>query len=147
MEVILCQDVPKIGQVGEVVKVKDGFARNFLIPQKLAYVATKNNLNRIEREKKKKAEQHQQAKQEAVLFAEKLGKISLTISVEVNDLDKLYGSVSEGDILKALEAEGQVLERRQILIDKPINELGIFEVGIHLHSEVTAKIRVWVTKK
>ena len=147
MEVILSQDVPKLGKTGEVVKVKEGYARNFLLPQKKACVATPGNLKRIEQLEKKRKVEHEHQKAEAEALAEKLNKLSCTVNVEVNDLEKLYGAVSEPDIAKALEVEGFDIDKRQIVIEKPIEELGIFEVGIKLHPEVTAKIRLWVTKK
>ena len=147
MEVILSQDVQTLGKLGEVVEVKDGYARNFLIPGKLAYMATPANLKRIEQQEKKRRSQHEQEKQEAETLAEKLNKVSCTLSVEVNDLDKLYGAISETDIANALEVEGFTVDKKNIVIEKPIEELGIFEVGINLHSEVTTKIRLWVTKK
>lgn len=147
MEVILCQDVNKLGKAGQVVKVKDGFARNFLFPQSIAYPATKSNLQRIEQEKKKRQLKNDQEKQAALELAEKLNKVSCTMNVEVNDLEKLYGSVGEADIVRLLEEEGYKIERRSIVLEKPIEELGIFEVGVKLHPEVTAKVRLWVTKK
>ncbi len=147
MEVILSQDVPMLGKVGDVVKVKDGFARNLLLPKKLAYLATPVNLKRIEKVKQKKIALYEEEKQKAESLAEKLNKVSCTVNVEVNDLDKLYGSISEADIAKALEAEGFDIDKRNIILDKTVDQLGIFEVCIKLHSEVTAKIRLWVTKK
>ena len=147
MEVILSQDVDALGQLGQVVKVKDGYARNFLIPRKLACVATATNLKRIEQKEKSRKIQFEKDKKEAEELAEKLGKASCTVSVEVNDLDKLYGAISEIDIAKALEVEGFMVDKKTIVIETPIEELGIFEVGVHLHPEVTAKIRLWVTKK
>ena len=147
MEVILSQDVHALGSVGQVVKVKDGYARNFLIPRKLAFIATAANLKRIEQQEKKRKAQCEQEKQEAEALAEKLSKASCTISVEVNDLDRLYGAIAEIDIAKALEVEGFTVDKKDIVIEKPIEELGIFEIGVKLHSEVTAKIRLWVTKK
>lgn len=147
MEVILSKDVQALGKVGEVVKVKDGYARNFLIPEKLACVATPANLKKIERQEKKSKAQYDQRKQEAEALAENLSKVSCTLSVEVNDLDKLYGAISETDIAQALEVEGFTVDKKDIIIDKPIEELGIFEIGVNLHSEVTTKIRLWVTKK
>ena len=87
------------------------------------------------------------AKKEAEQKAESLSKVSLTIAVEVNDQEKLYGAVSDSDILEALEAEGQKIERKCLVLEKPVDELGIFEVGVKLHPQVTAKIRLWVTKK
>ncbi len=147
MEVILCQQVPKVGKIGDVVKVKDGFARNFLLPQKLACVATTENKRRIEHEKAKRLKEYATAKKAAEELAEKISKVSCTVTVEVNDLDKLYGSVSEIDIAKALELEGLTIDRKAIELEKPIEELGIFEVGVKVHPEVTAKVRVWVAKK
>jgi len=147
MEVILCQDVEKLGQVGQVVKVKDGYARNFLIPEKKAYLATPANLKRIEIQKRKQQEAYEKGKNDAVELAEKLNKVSCTVTVEVNDLEKLYGSVTEAEIIKALEVEGYTIDKNDIILEKPIEELGIFDVGIKLHSEVTANIRLWVAKK
>ena len=146
MELILTQDVEKLGKIGSVVKVKNGYARNFLIPQKLAYLATPANLKIIERQEKKRKALDDQKKKEAREYAEKLEKISCTVNVEVNDLDKLYGAVTEADISKAIKAEGFTIDKKDIILEKPIEELGIFDVGINLHSEVTAKIRLWVTK-
>lgn len=147
MEVILIQDVPKLGKTGEVIKVKDGYARNLLIPRKFAYLATQENRKKFEQQEKKKEFERAQEKQAAEQLAEKLNKTSCTINVEVNDLDKLYGAISELDIAKALEVEGFKVDKRDILLEKPIEELGIFEVGVKLHPQVTAKIRLWVTKK
>jgi len=147
MEIILSQDVPQLGKTGDVVKVKEGYARNFLIPRKLAAIATPGNLKRIEQLEKKRKVEHEHQKAGAEALAEKLNKLSCTVNVEVNDLEKLYGAVSEPDIVRALEAEGFNIDKRQITIEKPIEELGIFEIGVKLHPEVTAKIRLWVTKK
>ena len=147
MDVILCQDVKNLGQVGDVVKVKDGFARNLLIPKKLAFIATPANLKRIELQKKQRQIQFEQEKSKALKTAEELSKVSCTINVEANDLDRLYGSISEAEIAQALEVEGYTIDKKHILIENPIEELGIFEIGVKLHSEVTAKIRLWVTKK
>ena len=91
MEIILSKDVDKLGKIGEVVKVKGGYARNFLIPRDFAYVATPANLKKIEQQEKKRKAEHDRGKQEAQELADKLSKVSCTLSVEVNDLDKLYG--------------------------------------------------------
>lgn len=147
MEVILSQDVQTVGKIGDVVKVKSGFARNYLLPNKLAYPATAANLKRIEIEKVKKVESDRKAKGAAQELAEKLSKVSCTVTVEVNDLDRLYGAVTEVEIVRALEQEGYSIDKKSIVLEKPIEELGIFDVGIKLHSEVTAKIRLWVAKK
>ncbi len=147
MEVILCKDLERLGSVGDVVKVKDGFARNFLFPQKMAYPATPSNIQRIEREKARRQALEAQKQKEAEILAERLHKVSCTVSVEVNDLDKLYGSVTESDIAKALELEGLAIDKKSIVLEKHIDELGIYEIGVKLHPQVTAKIKVWVTKK
>ena len=147
MRIILCEEVRKLGKVGDVVKVKDGFARNFLIPQKKAYPATPENLKKIEQEKKKRSALENQLKTQAEELAGKLKGLSVTVPVEVNDLEKLYGSVTEIDIAKALEGEGHAIDKKMIVLEKPIEELGIYEVQVTLHREVSAPIRVWVTKK
>ena len=147
MEVILSQDIEKLGKVGQIVKVKEGYARNFLFPRKLAYAATDANMKVIAQQKKKKQELYEKDKQAAQAFAEKLTKVSCSVNVEVNDLEKLYGAVTEAEIVKALEAEGTTIDKKQLVIEKPLDQLGIFEVGVKLHPEVIAKVRVWVTKK
>ena len=147
MEVILSKDINKLGKAGQVVKVKDGFARNFLFPKGDAYLATAANLKRIEQLQKKQKAEYEKEKKQAEVLAEKLSKVSCTVTVEVNDLEKLYGSVTEGEIVKAIEAEGFTVDKKDIVIEKNIDQLGIFEVGVNLHPEVMAKIRLWVTKK
>ena len=147
MEIILTETVEHLGRVGDVKKVKDGFARNYLLPRALAVVATPNNVKRIEKEKIKKLALYEEQKKQALQKADELAKVSITVIVEVNDQEKLYGAVTEAEILKALEAEGQKIEKKSLVIEKPVEELGIFEVGVKLHPEVIAKIRLWVTKK
>ena len=147
MEVILSKDIEKVGKTGDVVQVKDGFDRNFLIPNKFAYLATPANLKKIEQEKAKRLVQEEARKKEAEELAQKLTKLSLTISVEVNDLEKLYGSITELDIAKALSAEGYEIDKKAIVLEKSIEALGIYEVGVKLHTQVTAKVRLWITKK
>jgi large subunit ribosomal protein L9 len=147
MEVILCQDVASLGKTGDIVKVKDGHARNYLIPRQLALAATKDNKKKMEALKAKQAALHEEKKKEMQAVADKLGKVSCTLSVEVNDQEKLYGAVSETEILRALEQEGFKFERKDLILEKPVEELGIFEVGVKLHPEVIGKFRLWVTKK
>lgn len=147
MNVILFKEVERLGKVGDVVKVKDGFARNFLFPQKMATAATAENIKRIEGQKIKQAALDAKQKKEAEELAEKLNKLSCTVTVEVNDLDKLYGSVTEADVVKALEVEGFSVDKKAVVLEKTIDELGIYDVGIKIHPEVTAKIRLWVAKK
>ena len=147
MKVILSQNVDKLGEIGDVINAKDGFARNFLIPQKMACLATAENLKRIEKQKARHQTELADKKTKAEEFAKKLSGVSCTINVEVNDLEKLYGAISEADIAKAVKDENFEIDKKDIIIEKPIEELGIFEIGIRVHPEVTAKVRVWVTKK
>lgn len=147
MEIILTENVENLGKVGDVKKVKDGYARNFLLPRSLAIAATDANIKRIEKEKVKKLAHYEELRKQAQAKADDLSKVSITVAVEVNDQEKLYGAVTEAEILKALEAEGQKVEKKSLVIEKDIAELGIFEVGVKLHPEVIAKIRLWVTKK
>lgn len=147
MKVILSQDVEKLGKIGDVVNVKDGFARNFLFPQKKACVATADSLKKIEQLKAKQKVEQDRLKKQAEEVAQKLSGISCTVNVEVNDLDKLYGAVSETDIIASLKEEGHDIDKKMLVIEKPLAELGIYEVGVRVHPEVVAKIKVWVTKK
>lgn len=147
MEVILIKDVEKLGKTGDVVKVKDGFARNFLIPKQVACAATASNRQRIVDEKAKKAALEEKTQRQAEELAAKISKVACSVAVEVNDIEKLYGSVTEIDIAKALGAEGYSVDKKSIILEKPIEELGIYEVGVKLHPQVTAKVRLWVTKK
>ncbi len=147
MEIILTENVENLGKVGDIKKVKNGYARNFLIPRALAITATPPNVKRIEKEKAKKLAVYEEQKKVAQGKADQLSKVSITVAVEVNDQEKLYGAVTEAEILKALEAEGQKIDKKSLVIEKAIEELGIFEVGVKLHPEVIAKIRLWVTKK
>ena len=147
MNIILMENVEKLGQVGDVVKVKDGYARNYLLPRQLGMPATTGNMKRIEKEKTKRLAIWEAEKKEAQEKADILSKVSLTIAVEVNDQEKLYGAISESDILEAFEAEGQKIDKKSLVLEKPVDDLGIFEVGVKLHPQVIAKIRLWVTKK
>ena len=147
MNIILMENVEKLGQVGDVVKVKNGYARNYLLPRQLGMPATTGNIKRIEKEKAKRLAAWEADKKIAEQKAEILSKVSLTIAVEVNDQEKLYGAIAESDILDALSHENQTIERKSLVIEKPIDALGIFEIGVKVHPEVIAKIRLWVTKK
>ncbi|MDD5568562.1 MAG: 50S ribosomal protein L9 [Candidatus Omnitrophica bacterium] len=147
MEVILVKDVDKIGKAGSVVKVKDGFARNLLLPKKLAIPVTPGNLKKIEQEKQKTLQGLEEKKQEALLLKERLEKMSLTISAIAQDEKSLYGSVAAQDISNALKEEGLEVEKNIIILSEPIKALGIYEVDVKLHPEIQAKLKVWIVKK
>lgn len=147
MEVILRDDVPNLGQVGELVKVKNGYARNYLIPQGLAYQATEANKRRIESERKQREIRLAEQKSDAEGLAAQLNAIELTFTAKAGEGDKLFGSVTSSDIASELAAKGYKLDKRLIELPEPIKMIGAYPVSIRLHPEVRAEIRVWVTKE
>ena len=147
MEVILRQDVNKLGKAGSLVKVKEGFARNFLLPNNLAVPVTSANLKSLEEEKQKKARQLEKLKKDAEELKAKLDNLSLTIPVLVQEGEALYGSISAADLERNLKEEGFSLGKEMILLEEPIKSLGIYEIPVKLHAEVQAKIKVWIVKK
>lgn len=147
MEVILKEDVERLGRSGDKVKVKEGYARNFLFPRKLALPATEGNLRAIEEEKRRKLAVHKKGLDEARELAEILAKASCTVTVKAGDADKLYGSVSAQDIASALELEGIKLDKKKIELQEHINQLGVYYVQVKLHPEVQAQLKVWVVKE
>jgi len=148
MEVILSQDIEKLGKAGTVIKVKDGFARNFLIPNGLALPLTPVNLKKLEEEKLRKVSQLEKVKKESEEQKERLENFSLTIAALTQGTeDRLYGSITSQEIVSALAEEGFLIDKSTIILDDPIKSLGIYEVPVKLHPEVLAKIKVWVVKK
>lgn len=148
MEVILNQDVQNIGKAGSVVKVKDGFARNFLMPNRLAVPATPESLKKLEQEKQKKLSQMQNLKKQGEELKNKLAGLSLTLaSLTQGEEEKLFGSITAQDIAAALKEEGFDIDKNLIDLAEPIKSLGIYEVPVRLHPEVLAKVKVWVVKK
>jgi len=147
MEIILNQDVDRIGKAGAIVKVKDGFARNFLIPNSLAVPLTPANLKKIEQEKQRKALKLTKHKKDAEELKEKISALSLTMPVLTHDEEKLYANITAQDISAALKEEGLDIDKNCIVLDEPLKSLGIYEVPINLHPEVSLKVKVWVVKK
>lgn len=147
MEVILNQDIAKLGKAGSVIKVKEGYARNFLIPNKLAIPLTQENLRRLEQEKEKKTAHLAKLKKEAETLRDRLAGISVTIPVLVHDAEKIYGSITSLEIAAALKEEGFSLDKNTIVLVEPIKTLGIYEVPVNLHPDVAVKIKVWIVKK
>lgn len=147
MQVILNKDVDHIGKVGSVLKVKDGFARNFLIPKGLAVQATEGNLRKLEEGKKKRAIQLEKAKKEAEEIKAKLANLSLTITVLTHEEGTLYGNITSQEVSRALKDEGFDIDKGLITLDSPISSLGIYEILVKLHPEVTTKLKIWVVKK
>jgi len=145
-KVILKEDVSGLGKAGEVRQVKSGYARNFLLPRDLALVASDHALKQVQRANAKRAAQKSKELKRAQELAEKLKGISLTLAVDVNEEDRLYGSLIEHDIAKALAAEGVEVDKKMIVLEQPIKELGIFDVPIKLGADLTATVKVWVVK-
>ncbi len=147
MEVILRQSVEKLGHPGDVVKVSNGFARNYLLPRGIAVVATEGNKKQIEaqRQRLEAAEdaRREQAQSQVSIFEQ----VSLTFSARVGEEDKLFGSVTSGDIVQQLDALGHKIEKRQVDLQEPIKALGVYRVPIRLHADVKPEIKVWVIKQ
>lgn len=147
MEVILKEDIPNLGKIGEVVRVRDGYARNYLLPRGLVLVANKKNLKAFEHQKRVVEAQRERVVKQAQSLGEKLNALSLVIPVKAGEEGKLFGSVTNIDIEKALKAKGFEMERRKIHLDEPIKALGEYEVPIRLTADVTASVKVSVVSE
>ncbi len=147
MRVILREDVPKLGKTGDMVKVSDGFGRNYLLPRRLAVKATEGNLHQIEHEKRQALVRRDKLVKEAGSLREKLEGISVTVPKRVGEGERLFGSVTTHDIELALAEEGHKIDRKRIRIDEPIRTLGVYPVKVALHAGTEATIKVWVVAK
>ncbi len=149
MQVILNQDVKGFGKAGSIIKVKDGFARNFLFPNKLALPAIAANIKKLEQEKQRKVLELEKVKREAESLKEKLQGLSLTMPVltQEDDKEKFYGSITVNDIANALKEEGFTIDKNIIVLEEPIKALGIYEITVKLHPEISAKVKAWVVSK
>jgi large subunit ribosomal protein L9 len=147
VKVILLKDSGKLGKQGDVVNVKDGYGRNFLIPQGIALSASDKNFNRLQDIQKAKVKVLAHQREKSLKFKEVIEKTSVTITVEAKDDETLYGAVSEAQILKQCKAEGLELEKSQLVIDEPILRLGVYNLKTNLCEGVQATLRLWVVKK
>lgn len=147
MEVILRQAVENLGHPGDVVTVKPGYGRNYLLPRGYAYEATPGNLKRISQEKARLEAAENERRDKARELAKKLEEVQLTFSSRVGEEGKLFGSVTAADIATQLEAQGFTIEKRQIDLHDPIKTLGVFRVPVKLHADVKPEVRVWVIKQ
>ena len=146
MEVILLERIERLGQMGDVVVVKDGFARNFLLPKNKALRANKINLEYFENEKINLEAKNLKLKSEAEAISDKITKDNYIVIRQASDTGQLYGSVNSGDIKDKLEEEGFSLEKNQIVLDKPIKEIGYHEIRLKLHPEVTSSIDIYISR-
>jgi large subunit ribosomal protein L9 len=144
MKVILTQDMDTLGLAGEILDVARGYARNFLIPKGVAMEASEQNIRRTETQRKNIEVKKIKAKEDALKAKEKLAEVVVTVAQKVGEEDKLYGSVTTMDIAGHLEKQGVIIDRKKILLDKPIKTLGEFKVPIKLHPDVTGAIKVVV---
>ena len=147
MDVILRQDVDKVGRAGELVTVKNGYARNFLLPRGLAYEATEANRRRLDSERAQKGKKVAAEIGAAKEVAGRLESLSLTFTMKAGEGDKLFGSVTSSDVADKLSAEGYRIDKKQIELDEPLKALGVYKVPVRLHSEVRPEVRVWVVRE
>jgi len=144
MEVILREDVKSLGKAGEMVRVKPGYARNYLLPHGLAYEATEGNKKRIAAETRARGIRHEAERAEAERAAAELSGITITLTGKAGEEGKLFGSITAQDIAAALAAQGHQVDRRRIELEHPIKALGSHTVGVRVHPEVHAEVRVSV---
>lgn len=147
MEVILLKDVEKLGKKGEVLNVRDGFGRNFLLPRSLALQATRANRISVEKEKERAAKQKSQKKEEAEKLAQDLASLVLRLEVKAGEKDKLFGSVTAQDVAEALKEKGFALDKRQVHLSEPIRSLGAHAVTVELETDVKTTVQVEVVKE
>jgi large subunit ribosomal protein L9 len=147
MKVILTENVESVGQIGDLVNVARGYARNFLLPKGLAMEATGGNIRELEHKKRQLAQKREKQRQEMLSIAEKLNAVTLTLRRKVAEDEKLYGSVSAADIEKALESQGFEVQRKSIVIEQPLKQLGKFTVAIRVDAAISANIRVVIEKE
>jgi len=147
MEVILRDHVEKLGKRGEIVKVSDGYARNYLLPRKLALPATEGNRKHVERERKIMETREAEEKSQADAIASRLATIDITIARRVGETEQLYGSVTATDIAEFLKTKGFEIDRRKLILPEPIKTIGEHDVPLKLHREVTAPLKVKVVKE
>lgn len=147
MKVILQEDVENVGEAGDIVNVADGFGRNFLIPRGKALTANERNVGVFNHRKRLVEHRRARLRQEALDLAKKIEAVSCTISKQVGENDRLYGSVTALDIEEALRGEGLEISRRQLQLAEPIRNIGVFNVPVKLSSGVMSSVKVWVVKK
>jgi large subunit ribosomal protein L9 len=144
MQVILREDIDKLGKIGDLVKVADGYARNYLVPNKKAIEATPKNLNAMDHAKKMVSDRLRKLKKEAAADADRIKALAITIKAKSGEEGKLFGSVTTMDIAEAMKAQGVVIDKRKIILDEPIKRVGDYTIAIKLHADVTADFKLTV---
>ena len=146
-EVILMQDVKDLGSEGQVVRVSEGYARNFLIPKKLAAPVTETTRRRLAKMQQQREVERKAEREKAQALVAQIEKASCTIPMKVGEGEKIFGSVTSADIAKVLEAQGFKLDKHAVQLETPIKELGVFEVKVKVYADVEALIKVWVVQE
>lgn len=147
MQVILQEDIPTLGKAGEIVKVREGYGRNYLLPTKKAILADQSSMKALEHHKRAIAARQAKLQKHAGELKAKLDQHSITIAKEAGEEGKLFGSVTSQEIAEVLREGGYAIEKRMIQIEEPIKAIGVYEVPIRLLTEVSASVKVWVVKK
>ncbi len=147
MRLILRADIKELGNQGDVVMVSPGYGRNYLVPKGLAYEYSEGNVKRVDKERKVLEIRKVKEQEEAQQLGERIARVSCTIVKKVGENDTLYGSVTNADVAEALKKEGFSIDKKRVLLEEPIKTLGIYNVPIKLHPEVTCSLKVWVVKE
>ena len=147
MKIILRQDYEKLGKMGDTKDVKDGFARNYLIPRNIAYEATPGSLRALEEEKKQHSKKTDKEKKSSEAVAVELGKTSVTIKMKVGEDEKLFGSVTSQMIAEALAEKGITIDKRQVELEDSLKSLGIYDVAVKLPGGVGGSVKVWIVRE
>ncbi len=147
MQVILLEDIPSLGKMGDLVKVSDGYGRNYLIPKKKAIFATEKNVKALQHEKALVQQRLNKMKKDAMKIAQEIEALSCTIARKVGESGKLFGSVTSMDIEAYLKDKGFEIDRKKIHLEEPIKNIGMFNVAIKLQPDITANLKVWVVEE
>ena len=147
MKVILLKDVERVGAAGDIVQVSDGYGRNFLIPQNQALLATDANVARFETRRRQHEAAAEREQRSAAGLAQQLGEVSLTAQVKVGEGEQMFGSVTSQNIAALLGEQGYEVDRRMVELEEPIRALGVYNVKVNLHPEVSATVKLWVVKE
>lgn len=147
MKVILTENVKSLGQIGDIVEVKRGHARNYLMPEKLAVEANPRNVKAIDHQRRLLSQKMSKQLSDSKKFAEELDTVSLTLSKKAGEQNKLFGSVTDMDIEKALNEKGYPVTRKMIQLDEPIKTLGVYNINLKIHPETDTKIKLWIIKE
>lgn len=146
MRIILSRDFEALGKAGDQVEVRDGYARNYLFPQDIALKASENNIRRLEEKARLRNLKKNRALIKSKELAEKLKRLSITIPVKVGEEDKVFGSVTSQEIAQQLQEKGYEIDKKQILLETPIKALGIYDIPIKLHPDISTAVKLWVIK-